>query len=188
MIIIEHLIGQLKEGYDIILRVFAIIFAQEGIFSPQIITPGNVIRAFQDSLSIPPRDLSLPTTARVAYEHILIQIIDNVFLNDNVLVYVLKIHLRHSSVHNLYKLIPFPMKVNNTENTFVFIESERDFLILDALKQMYAKLNEEELRECKVISPDWRVCKQTFPLKSTHLHQECEVRLLEPTTANSVRL
>jgi hypothetical protein len=38
MIIIEHLIGQLKEGYDIIL--FAMIFAQEGILSPQIITPG----------------------------------------------------------------------------------------------------------------------------------------------------
>jgi hypothetical protein len=86
-------------------------------------------------------------------------------------------------VQNLYKLIPFPTKVNNTENTFVFIESERDFLMLDALKQMCAKLNEEELDECKVIWPDWRVCKETFPLKSTHLHQDCEVRLLDPTTA-----
>jgi hypothetical protein len=47
MIIIEHLIGQLKEVYGIIL--FAIIFAQEGILSPQIITNGYVIRAFQDS-------------------------------------------------------------------------------------------------------------------------------------------
>jgi hypothetical protein len=39
MIIIEHLIGQLKEGHDTLL--FAIIFAQEGILSPQIITPGD---------------------------------------------------------------------------------------------------------------------------------------------------
>jgi hypothetical protein len=54
--------------------------------------------------------------------------------------------------------------------------------MIDILKQVYVKLNELELDECKVISPDWRVCKQIFPLKSTHLHQECEARLLEPTT------
>jgi trehalose-6-phosphate synthase len=36
-IIIDHLIGQLKEGYDTLL--FAIIFAQKGIISTQIITP-----------------------------------------------------------------------------------------------------------------------------------------------------
>ncbi|PNF16823.1 hypothetical protein B7P43_G17022 [Cryptotermes secundus] len=63
-----------------------------------------------------------------------------------------------------------------------FIGSEEDFLMIDTLKQVYVKLNELELDECKVISPDWLVCKQTFPVKSTHVHQECEVRLLEPTT------
>jgi hypothetical protein len=51
------------------------------------------------------------------------------------------------------------------------------------MKQIYVKLNELELDKCKIISLDWRVCKQAFPLKSTHLHQECEARLLEPTTA-----
>jgi hypothetical protein len=65
MIIIEHLVGQLKEGYGTLL--FAITFAQKGILSPQIITPRDIIRAFQNSHSILPRDLSLPTTARVAY-------------------------------------------------------------------------------------------------------------------------
>jgi hypothetical protein len=105
----------------------------------------------------------------------------DVFLNDNVLGYVLKIPLVNSDVYNLYKLIPFPTKVNNSENTFVYIESERDFLMIDTMKQMYVKLNELELDECKIISPDWRVCKHAFPLKSTHLHQECEARLPEPT-------
>jgi hypothetical protein len=40
--------------------------------------------------------------------------------------------------------------------------------MIDTVKQVYVKLNELELDECKVISPDWRICKQTFPLKSTH--------------------
>jgi hypothetical protein len=116
------------------------------------------------------------------------KIIDvDVFLSDNVLGYVLKIPLVNSAVYNLYKLIPFPTKVHNSENTFVFIESERKFLVVDTLKQVYAKLNEVALDECNVISPDWRVCKQTFPLKSTLLQQECEVRLLESTTAIPLR-
>jgi hypothetical protein len=66
IILIEHFIGQLKEEYDI-------IFAQKGILSPQIITPGYVIRASQNSHSILPRDLLLLTTARVAYEHVLMK-------------------------------------------------------------------------------------------------------------------
>jgi hypothetical protein len=112
------------------------------------------------------------------------KIIDvDMFLNNNVLGYVLKIPLGNSDVYNLYKLIPFPTKVNNSENTFIYIGSERDFLMIDTLKQVYVKLNELELDECKLISTDWRVCKQTFPLKSTHLHQEWKDRLLEPTTA-----
>jgi hypothetical protein len=53
----------------------------------------------------------------------------------------------------------------------------------DTLKQVYVKLDELELDKCKVILPDWRVCRHKFPLKSTHSRQECEVRLLEPTIA-----
>jgi hypothetical protein len=45
MKIIEHLIGQLKKEYDPLL--FAVIFVQKGILLPQIITPGDIIRAFR---------------------------------------------------------------------------------------------------------------------------------------------
>jgi hypothetical protein len=91
----------------------------------------------------------------------------DVFLNYNVWGYVLKIPLVNSDVYNSYKLILFPTKVNNSENTFVYIESERDVLMIDTLKQLNVKLNGLELDECKVISPDRRVCKKTFPLKYT---------------------
>jgi hypothetical protein len=133
MIIIEHVISQLKENYDIILS--AIIFAQKGILSPQIITPEDIIEVFQKSHSILPPDLSLPSTARVAYDHGLMDFIDiNVFINDNVLGYILRIPLVHSVVYNLYKLIPFPTRVQNSEDTFVFIGSEKDYLLMDTRK------------------------------------------------------
>jgi len=47
---------------------------------------------------------------------------------------------------------------------------------------MYSKFNNLELSELEIISPDWRVFNKTFPLKSTHSHQENEAKLLEPTT------
>jgi hypothetical protein len=55
--------------------------------------------------------------------------------------------------------------------------------MIDPLNQAYVKPDEIELDKCNVISPDWRVCRQTFPLKSMHLQQECEARLLKATTA-----
>jgi hypothetical protein len=89
VIIVEHLTSQLREEYDTLL--FAIIFAQKGILTPQIITATDIVRALQDSHSILPPDLSLPTTARVAYEHVLLKVVDlDAFLNDNVLGYVLR--------------------------------------------------------------------------------------------------
>jgi hypothetical protein len=142
LIITEHLIGQPKKNFDISLA--AIIFAKKEIPSPQITTLGDIIRAFQNSHSILPRDLSLTIIARVAYEHVLMKIIDiDVFLNDNVLGNVLKKRfLNSAAVYNLYKLILFPTEVNNSENTSVFVESEKDYFMPDAVKQVNVKLNE----------------------------------------------
>jgi hypothetical protein len=103
------------------------------------------------------------------------------FLNDNILGYILRTPLVHSVVYNLYKLIPFPTKVRNSMDTFVFISSEEDCLLMDTLKQMCAKLRDLQVSKCKTVSPELRMCKQVFPLKSTHLHQKCEAKLLEPT-------
>jgi hypothetical protein len=180
MIIAEHLVSQLRKEYDIILS--AITFAQKGILLPQIVTPEDITEAFQLSQSTLPTGLSLPSTARVAYKHVLMDIVDiDVFLNDNILGYILRIPLVHSVVYNLYKLMPFPTKVRNSEDTFVFISSEEDYLLLDTSKQIYAKLSDLQASKCKTISPELRMCKQAFPLKSTNLYQECEAKLLEPT-------
>jgi hypothetical protein len=155
VIVVEYLVSQLPEECDIILS--AITFAQKGILLPQIITPEEIIEAFQKSQSILPTELSLPSTARVANEHVLMDVVDiDVFLNDNILGYILRIPLVHSIVYNLYKLIPFPTKVGY---------SEEDYLLMDTLKQRYAKISDLQVSKCKTISPELRMCKQVFPLK-----------------------
>jgi hypothetical protein len=44
---------------------------------------------------------------------------------------------------------------------------------------VYVKFSEQALSKCNIISPEWRMCKQVLPLKSTHSHQECEAKVLE---------
>jgi hypothetical protein len=94
------------------------------------ITVNNNTEALQNSHSILPRDLFLLSKARVVYEHALMYIINiNMFVNDHVLGYVLRASLVNSVVYNLYQLIPFPTRVKNSQNTFVIMGSDRDFLL-----------------------------------------------------------
>jgi hypothetical protein len=139
MVVTENLMSQLREDCEIILS--AIIFAQKGTLLPQVITRENIIQAFQKSHSVFPADLSLPTTASVACEYVLMVIIDtDVFLIDNILGYILRIPLVNSVVYNLYKMIPFPTKVKNSRDTFVFIGTEKNYLLMDTLKQSMLNL------------------------------------------------
>jgi hypothetical protein len=83
MIIVENLVSQLREEYDLTLS--AMNFAQKGILLLQIITSEGIIAAFQKFQLILPPDLSLPSTARVAYKHVLMDIVDiYMFLSDNI--------------------------------------------------------------------------------------------------------
>ena len=61
----------------------------------------------------------------------------DVFLNDSVLGYVVRIRLVNTVVLSVYKLTQFPTRIKNSEDTFPFIGSEKDYLLMDTLKQMY---------------------------------------------------
>jgi hypothetical protein len=75
----------------IVIILSAIIFTQKGILLPQIITSEDIIQAFQNSHSILSSDLALPSTVRVAYEHVLMNIIDiDVCVMNSTLGYVLR--------------------------------------------------------------------------------------------------
>jgi hypothetical protein len=103
----------------------------------------TLIIALRNSHSILPHDLSLLSTVRVSYEHALMNVIDiDVFVNDYVLGYVLSSPLVNSEVYNLYHLIPFPTRVKNSQNTFVIIGSEKDYLLWTRWKKICAKLSE----------------------------------------------
>ena len=54
---------------------------------------------------------------------------------------------------------------------------------MDTAKRYYAKLRVNEIQECKLITLRHRVCKQSSPVQLTHLHEECEVEMLQSLRA-----
>jgi hypothetical protein len=50
---------------------------------------------------------------------------------------------------------------------------------MDVAKRYYARLKVNEIKECKIINSHYRVCKQNNPIQITHLHEECEVEMLQ---------
>jgi hypothetical protein len=85
-------------------------------------------------------------------------------------------------------VLPLPIQVRNTESKFIFLLPEREYLLMDTAKQYFARLRADELTNCKSISSRHRVCKQTQPLRLTHLDDECEAQMLQAVKYNTVYL
>jgi hypothetical protein len=74
---------------------------------------------------------------------------DNVFISNSVLGQVLRISLVNTVIFSVYYLTQFLTRIKNSDDTFLCMRSEEDTLI-----QMYSKLNNLELSELEIISPD----------------------------------
>jgi len=127
-----------------------------------------------------PSELSLSIPLSATYQKLILNIIDlDVFINNNFLVYVIRLPLTNHVNYNLYHVIPLPIKIKNTDNKFTFIIPEPEYLLMDVAKRYYTKLKVSELKECKLISYHHRICKQTGPVQRAHLHEECEGEMLQ---------
>lgn len=177
-LLLTSLIRDVRQDYEMILD--AIISAQKGILQPQIISPAKIIKLVKDGITDMPSDLSLPIPLSVAYGSVLLKLIDyDVFLHDNVLGYVIRLPLTDNVKFNVYNVHPLPIATKDSVTTYTFILPDKEYLLIDTVKQYYVKIDKSELDKCKVLTSQWRVCKQNYPIMSSHLHEECEVKMLQ---------
>jgi hypothetical protein len=76
-----------------------------------------------------------------------------------------------------------PIQLKGSLNKFTFIIPKREYLLMDVAKRFYARLKVNEIKDCKVINSHYSVCKQSNPVQITHLHEECEVEMLQSVRA-----
>jgi len=136
-----------------------------------------MLRISQDSF---PRDLEVPVMLSEAYAYVLFDIISvDVYLVGNNLVYTVQVPLVWRSVFIVFRVIPFPTQVKGMEGRFTLIQPEKEFILNDHIKGFYAKLEQADIRQCKRIQVKELICKQDFPLFSSHSSTDCEVLMLE---------
>jgi hypothetical protein len=103
-----------------------------------------------------------------------------IYSQGSYLVYVIQIPLIQSTPYHLYKIQPFP--VRERDRVFVYIDSIKDFIFVDATRQRHGKINHPELQACFTPNELTYVCKETLPISAYAPKEDCEATLIHPCT------
>jgi hypothetical protein len=103
-----------------------------------------------------------------------------IYSQGSFLVYVIQIPLLQSTSYHLYKIQPFPVK--QQDRVFVYVESSKDFIFVDAMRQRYGKMSYPELHPCLTSNELTYVCKETLPILTYTPREDCEATLIHPST------
>ena len=176
---VRQAIEEVKDAYNIIIEVC--LHWRNEIIQPQMLPPRRLIQILKISQDNFPRVLEVPVVLSEAYSHVLFDIVKvDVYLVEDNLVYSIQVPLVVHPVFNVFRVIPFPTQVEGVEGRFTLIQPEKELIVHDNVKGFYAKLEQTDIRQCKRTHVKELICKQDFPLFSTHASTDCEVLMLQP--------
>jgi hypothetical protein len=155
--------------------VDAFLHAQDGVIQPQLITVAKM-RDMMRKESLPD-GLDFPSFPTLELSRLITPII---YSQNLYLVYILQVPLLQSISYHLYKLQPFPMK--QQDKVFVYIETMKDFIFTDAMRQKYGKMSYPELQACFMPNKLTYVCKETLLIFTYIPEEDCEASLIHPST------
>jgi hypothetical protein len=154
-----------------------VVNAQTGILQPQLISPVTLMDALLKSVPAFPKDTTLPFPLSKGSAHLLIRLCDlQVYIKHGILGYVILLPLLNRGNFNIYRVIPIPVPLDGTK--FVYIDTGKLFLWIDQARQYYFLTDKEGMEACKMMNSMLYVCKQKQPLLSSHLHENCLVKML----------
>jgi hypothetical protein len=152
--------------------------ATQGILSPQIASPTPIMDSLIQSMPPFPKDVIPPfplskDSINLSYKVCGI----HVYINEEMLGYVITLPLIGRGFFQMYKMIPMPILLGN--NKFAYLETGEANLCVDQTRQHYFEISNEELKDCKATDSLSRICGQDRPLLSSHLQETCVVKLLQ---------
>jgi len=172
---IQRGINECQHTFEILVGAF--LHAQDGIIQPQLITIAKV-KDMMDELSLLD-GLDLPPFPSLEFSCLATPII---FSKQIYLVHILQVPLSESTMYQLYKIQPFPFQ--QQDNIFVYIEAKRDYILVDAMRYKYGKLNHQELQACFTPNELNHVCQETVPILTYIPKEDCEATLIHPSTVS----
>jgi hypothetical protein len=181
-IIVESHTARSREALDTLQRYLDIVLesivdARKGTVSPQIVSPKSIMDTLIQSMPSFPKGTLPPFPLSKDSINLLYKVCDiHVYIDEGILGYVITLPLIGRGVFKAYKMIPVPISLGN--HKFAYVETGESDLCVDQTRQYYFEIDEEELNKCKIIDSQAKICKQTRPLLSSHLHEACAVKLL----------
>jgi hypothetical protein len=183
-IMVESHIARAREAIDALQRYLDIVIegimhARQGILSPQIASPTLIMDSLIRSMPSFPKDVIPPFPLSKDSINLVYKICGiHVYINEGILGYVITLPLIGRGVFQVYRMIPMPISLGRKQ--FAYIETGEANLCIDQTRQYYFEISNEELKDCKIIDFQSRICKQDRPLLSSHLQETCVVKLLQP--------
>jgi hypothetical protein len=169
---IDRALEEVKDEYDIIIK--SCLNARVGIIQPQVLSPNHISQILKSSQDSFPRDLQAPVQLSDAYTYLLLYIITiEIYIVGNSLVYIVKVPLVTHYTYDVYRVLPFPIKVNNTRSKYTFIQPEREYILIDSTKQSYVKFRTDDISRCRKMDAENIICKQDVPLLVSHSTDDC---------------
>lgn len=97
------------------------------------------------------------------------------------LVCILEIPLFSPTIYQSYKLLPFPIAVQQEESTSSYISFNKEFIFSDPLRQHYGKMTTNELTGFFQPNEFIYVCREEIPIYTNILEMDCKATLLHPS-------
>jgi hypothetical protein len=173
--LIQRGIDESQHSFETLIEAF--VHAEQGTLQPQLITSEKIrnliaTQKLPSGLDYP--NFPFPDLSKI--------ITPNIYSYKQYLVYVLEIPLFSPTEYNLYRLLPFPVKVRKEEVTYGYVNFNKEFIFSDTLRQHYGKMTSNELSACFRPNEVTCVCKEEIPMYTYVPEVDCEATLLHPST------
>jgi hypothetical protein len=169
---VQRSLLECQHTFEILVEAF--LHAQDGIIQPQLIKMVKIKNLMRkESL---PDGLEFPSFPSVELSELITPII---YLQGSYLVYVIQVPLIQSTSFHLYKIQPFPAR--QQQKVFIYIESSKDFIFVDAMRQRYGEMTYPDLQACVKPNEITYVCKETLPILTYTPNEDCESTLIHPS-------
>jgi hypothetical protein len=158
-----------REFFNLIIDI--VVHAQDGTLQPQLVTPAKLRMMMSNEHPV----AGLECPVNLPSQELMRIVTPHIFLQGKFLVYVLYVPLLLPYQYQLYKIIPFPSPGQGAKTaTHLYLETTKDFIISDSLRQNYPKLSQYQLDGCFEINDIEAICKETEPILTYKAGEDCE--------------
>jgi hypothetical protein len=168
--------GMDESQHSFEILIDALIQAKQGVLQPHLITTEKIKELLRTQKL--PTGLDYPNFPFPELQKI---ITPSTYSYNQYLVYILDIPLFLSTQYKLYKVLPFPVKIDDQTSTYSYLESTKEFIFIDDLNQHFGKMTTSELTNCFELNFSY-VCKAEIPIYVYVPDMDCEATLLHTST------